>query len=133
MSVILFQGLPLTRGPLLHNAQVLVDDKTLCTQKKSSTPALHKKKKTSTHSICPMKNGGEELSPIHFGFFLISGINAFSWIKSMYRARQCAWVSRRRQATLDAALGILHVFERDILGVLWHVRFMLRDVGAVTD
>jgi hypothetical protein len=42
MSVILFQGLPLTRGPFFRNAQMLVDDETLCNQKESSTPTLHK-------------------------------------------------------------------------------------------
>ena len=40
-------------------------------------------------------------------------------------------VSRRREAALNAAFRVLHLFHSDILGLLWHVRFMLGDVGAV--
>lgn len=48
---------------------------------------------------------------------------------------ESSWVgfTGGRQAACDAALGLLHLFGRDVLGLLRHVGLELRDLGAVTD
>lgn len=65
---------------------------------------------------------GWELSPVH------SMIKANSMHSAKHR-----WVTRRRQAALDAPLGFLHLFRSDILRLLRHVRLVLRCVGAMTN
>lgn len=80
------------------------------------------------------ENGGKELTSIHFLFLshVLQSMNSHE-SNSLYRTQQRFGVGRRRQAAFNAALGVLHVFECDILRLLGHVRFMLRDVGAVAD
>lgn len=71
-------------------------------------------------------NFGWELSPVQPKWKYFSD-------RSFDRLEHGGGIARRRQATLDAPLGFLHVLGSDVLRLLGHIGLMLGNVRTVSN